>query len=165
MAIARTPPCWLADLAGAWIFYTVLPAWPWPPPRFRRIARFAPWIGLLIGSSQAALWWVLTELGWSPIALAPLVLAVGIWLSGGLHHDGLMDTADGLAAGVERRLIAMEDSRVGASGVLALVMLLLPIRKHVAPFCCFQPINCPQVSFLLYSSAADAGLSSICGKH
>ena len=123
-AIARTPPFWLADLAGAWIFYTVLPAWPWPPPRFRRIARFAPWIGLLIGSLQAALWWVLRELGWSPIALAPLVLGFGIWLSGGLHHDGLMDTSDGLAAGAERRLIAMEDSRVGASGVLALVMLL-----------------------------------------
>ena len=123
-AIARTAPVWLADLAGAWIFYTVLPAWPWPPPRFRRIARFAPWIGLLIGSLQAALWWVLRELGWSPIALAPLVLGFGIWLSGGLHHDGLMDTSDGLAAGAERRLIAMEDSRVGASGVLALVMLL-----------------------------------------
>lgn len=123
-AIARTPPFWLADLAGAWIFYTVLPAWPWPPPQFRRIARFAPWIGLLIGSLQAALWLVLTELGWSPIALAPLVLGFGIWLSGGLHHDGLMDTSDGLAAGVERRLIAMEDSRVGASGVLALVMVL-----------------------------------------
>ena len=123
-AIARTAPVWLADLAGAWIFYTVLPAWPWPPPRFSRIARFAPWIGLLIGSLQAALWWVLRELGWSPIALAPLVLGFGIWLSGGLHHDGLMDTSDGLAAGAERRLIAMEDSRVGASGVLALVMLL-----------------------------------------
>ena len=123
-AIARTAPVWLADLAGAWIFYTVLPAWPWPPPRFRRIARFAPWIGLLIGSLQAALWWVLRELGWSPIALAPLVIGFGIWLSGGLHHDGLMDTSDGLAAGGERRLIAMEDSRVGASGVLALVMLL-----------------------------------------
>ena len=123
-AIARTAPVWLADLAGAWIFYTVLPAWPWPPPRFKRIARFAPWIGLLIGSLQAALWWVRRELGWSPIALAPLVLGFGIWLSGGLHHDGLMDTSDGLAAGAERRLIAMEDSRVGASGVLALVMLL-----------------------------------------
>ena len=123
-AIARTPLFWLADLAGAWIFYTVLPAWPWPPPQFRRIARFAPWIGLLIGSLQAALWLVLTELGWSSIALAPLVLGFGIWLSGGLHHDGLMDTSDGLAAGVERRLIAMEDSRVGASGVLALVMVL-----------------------------------------
>ena len=123
-AIARISSFWLADLAGAWIFYTVLPAWPWPPPQFRRIARFAPWIGLVIGSLQAALWWLLTELGWSSIALAPLVLGFGIWLSGGLHHDGLMDTSDGLAAGVERRLIAMADSRVGASGVLALVMLL-----------------------------------------
>lgn len=54
-----------------------------------------------------------------------MVLALGIWLSGGLHHDGLMDTADGLAAGPSRRLEAMEDSRVGASGVLALAMVLL----------------------------------------
>jgi adenosylcobinamide-GDP ribazoletransferase len=42
-----------------------------------------------------------------------------------LHHDGLIDTADGLGAPEERRLEAMEDSRVGASGVLALVMVVL----------------------------------------
>ena len=54
-----------------------------------------------------------------------MVLALGIWLSGGLHHDGLMDTADGVAAGPSRKLEAMEDSRVGASGVLALAMVLL----------------------------------------
>ena len=87
-AIARISSFWLADLAGAWIFYTVLPAWPWPPPQFRRIARFAPWIGLVIGSLQAALWWLLTELGWSSIALAPLVLGFGIWLSGGCITTG-----------------------------------------------------------------------------
>ena len=118
-------PPWLRDLAGAWIFYSILPAWPWPSPRFERIARFAPWIGLLLGALQAGLWMLLIRLGWLPVAVAPLVLALGIWLSGGLHHDGLMDTADGLAAGRERRLIAMDDSRVGASGVLALAMVLL----------------------------------------
>lgn len=123
--IARNAPPWLADLAGAWIFYSVLPAWPWPAPRFERIARFAPWIGLLIGALQASLWLGLQRLGWSGMALAPLVIAFGIRLSGGLHHDGLMDTADGVAAGSERRLEAMEDSRVGASGVLALAVLLL----------------------------------------
>ena len=42
----RLPP-WLRDLAGAWIFYSVLPAWPGLKPRFERIARFAPWIGAL----------------------------------------------------------------------------------------------------------------------
>ena len=123
--IARIAPPWLADLAGAWIFYSVLPAWPWPEPRFERIARFAPWIGLLIGALQALLWIGLDRLGWIGVALAPLVIALGIRLSGGLHHDGLMDTADGVAAGADRQLEAMDDSRVGASGVLALTVVLM----------------------------------------
>ena len=124
-AISRSAPSWLSDLAGAWIFYTVLPAWPWPQPSFQRIARFAPWIGLLIGALQGLLWSGLSRLGWPPEACAPCVVALGIQLSGGLHHDGLIDTADGLGAPEERRLEAMEDSRVGASGVLALVMVVL----------------------------------------
>ena len=124
-AIPRTTPPWLQDLAGAWIFYSILPGLPWPSPRFERIARFAPCIGAVIGGLQALLWWLLEHLGWTALATTPLVLALGIWLSGGLHHDGLMDTADGLAAGPARRLEAMEDSRVGASGVLALILVLL----------------------------------------
>jgi len=115
----------LADFAGAWVFYSVLPGLPWVEPSFQRIARFAPWIGLTLGVIQGGFWLLLTFLGWPSIAVAPLLLAFGIWFSGGLHHDGLMDTADGLAAGRSRRLEAMEDSRVGASGVLALAMVLL----------------------------------------
>ena len=116
-------PLWLRDLAGAWIFYSVLPAWPWPPPRFERIARFAPWVGLVLGGLQALLWGLLE--GRVPLlAQVTLVLAAGLMLSGGLHMDGAMDTADGLAAG-DRLLEAMDDSRVGASGAQALVLLLL----------------------------------------
>ncbi len=116
-------PGWLQDLAGAWVFYSVLPAWPAPAPRFERIARFAPWIGLVLGGLQALLWWGL-EGRVPPLAQVALVLAAGLWLTGGLHMDGAMDTADGLAAG-DRLLEAMEDSRVGASGAQALALLLL----------------------------------------
>ncbi len=130
--VMRLAPSWLRDLAGAWIFYSVLPAWPWPQPRFERIARFAPWIGLVIGGLQAGLWWLLSSLGWPQAALVPAVLALGLWLTGGLHFDGLLDTADGLAAGPERCLEAMEDSRVGASGVqLSVVVLLLQFAALV----------------------------------
>lgn len=116
-------PPWLRDLAGAWIFYSVLPAWSAPAPRFERIARFAPWIGAVLGALQALLWWGLE--GRVPqVAQVALVLALGLWLSGGLHMDGVMDSADGLAAG-DRCLEAMADSRVGASGVQALVLVLL----------------------------------------
>ncbi|QPN61580.1 adenosylcobinamide-GDP ribazoletransferase [Synechococcus sp. CBW1002] len=114
---------WLADLAGAWIFYSVLPAWPWPRPRFGRIARFAPWIGLVLGGLQALAWLLLV--GRAPaLTQAALVIVLGLALSGGLHSDGAMDTADGLAAG-DRCHEAMADSRVGASGVQAFAQLLL----------------------------------------
>jgi len=121
----RLPPplSWLRDLNGAWIFYSVLPAWPGIAPRFTRIARFAPWIGAVLGGLQALLWAALE--GRVPLlAQVALTLALALWLSGGLHMDGAMDTADGLAAG-ERRLEAMEDSRVGAAGAQALAQLLL----------------------------------------
>ena len=113
----------MRDLAGAWVFYSVLPAWPRPRPRFERIARFAPWIGLVLAGLQALLW-ALTESWLPPTAQVALLLALGLGLTGGLHTDGVMDTADGLAAG-ERSLEAMEDSRVGASGVQAFAVLLL----------------------------------------
>jgi adenosylcobinamide-GDP ribazoletransferase len=116
-------PSWLRDLSGAWIFYSVLPAAPWIQPRFARIARFAPWIGAVLGGLQALLWAVLAGRV-PPLAQVALVLALALWLTGGLHMDGAMDTADGLAAG-ERRLEAMDDSRVGASGAQALALLLL----------------------------------------
>jgi adenosylcobinamide-GDP ribazoletransferase len=114
---------WLADLAGAWVFYSVLPLPPGLQPRFERIARFAPWVGLVLGGLQALLWGLLQ--GRVPLLTqVALVLALGLLLTGGLHMDGAMDTADGLAAG-ERLLEAMDDSRVGASGAQALALLLL----------------------------------------
>jgi adenosylcobinamide-GDP ribazoletransferase len=116
-------PSWLRDLSGAWIFYSVLPAAPWIEPRFARIARFAPWIGAVLGALQALLWAGL-EGRVPPLTQVALVLVLALWLTGGLHMDGAMDTADGLAAG-ERLLEALEDSRVGASGAQALAQLLL----------------------------------------
>jgi adenosylcobinamide-GDP ribazoletransferase len=117
-------PGWWRDLAGAWIFYSVLPAWPRPRPSFRRIARFAPLIGLLIGGAEALLWQI-TAGAWPVEARTAGVICLGLVLTGGMHADGLMDTADGLAAGPEQRLRAMDDSRVGAFGVLALVQVIL----------------------------------------
>jgi adenosylcobinamide-GDP ribazoletransferase len=101
----------------------VLPPWPFIAPRFERIARFAPLVGLVLGGLQA-LFWGLTA-GWLPLAAqVALVLVLAVLLTGGLHLDGAMDTADGLGAG-PRALEAMKDSRVGAAGAQALFVVLL----------------------------------------
>ncbi len=116
-------PAWLRDWAGAWVFYSVLPPWPFIAPRFERIARFAPLVGLVLGGLQALVWGLTS--GWLPLAAqVALVLVLAVVLTGGLHLDGAMDTADGLGAG-PRALEAMKDSRVGAAGVQALLVVLL----------------------------------------
>ena len=46
-------------------------------------------------------------------------------LTGGIHCDGLMDSADGLFSGRERERILeiMKDSRAGSFGVVAMVLV------------------------------------------
>ena len=58
---------------------------------------------------------------------AALALGVGAIVTGALHEDGLSDVADGFGGGAtrEHRLEIMRDSRIGAYGAMALVILLL----------------------------------------
>ncbi len=111
---------------GAIVFYTQIPIPAIVPYQIYRIARFAPWVGLFIGMVL-----VLgdTLLGWLGVAnFSRAVLLVSLWvlLTGGLHLDGVMDTADGLAVqNPQQRLQVMQDSRTGAFGVLAAVLLIL----------------------------------------
>lgn len=59
---------------------------------------------------------------------AAIVLAAWVALTGGLHLDGLADSADGWIGGMgdrERTLSIMKDPRSGPAGVVALVLILL----------------------------------------
>jgi adenosylcobinamide-GDP ribazoletransferase len=110
----------------------VLPPWPFIAPRFERIARFAPLVGLVLGGLQALVWGLTA--GWLPLATqVALVLVLAVVLTGGLHLDGAMDTADGLGAG-PRALEAMKDSRVGAAGVQALLVVRRLALEMPYPF-------------------------------
>ncbi len=62
---------------------------------------------------------------WPNISITLISIAISMFITGGLHIDGLMDTADGLGAGPSKRLKAMKDSRVGAIGVQSLAMILI----------------------------------------
>ncbi len=93
---------------------------------FGRSVVYFPAAGLAIGGIVAALAWVL-ELLLPSYVNAVLLLAVWVMLSGGLHLDGLMDTADGLLShrSRERMLEIMKDSRVGAMGVIVCALYLM----------------------------------------
>ena len=93
---------------------------------FGRSVKFFPLVGLLAGSILAGVA-VLTG-GWLPGTVrSTLLVTLSVFITGGLHCDGLMDSADGLFSGRarERMLEIMKDSRVGSFGVVAIFLLLL----------------------------------------
>ncbi|MFD0711419.1 adenosylcobinamide-GDP ribazoletransferase [Paenibacillus sp. GCM10027626] len=87
---------------------------------------YYPVVGLMIGLISAAAGMLLMHL-FPPLVAAVFALIIWVALSGALHLDGLMDTADGVLShrSRERMLEIMKDSRVGAMGVIAAVLLLL----------------------------------------
>jgi adenosylcobinamide-GDP ribazoletransferase len=102
-----------------------LPGMP-EPAQMGRSLLWYPAVGALFGLLLLALAWVL---GAAPMMLqAALLLAAWVVLSGGLHLDGLADSADAWLGGFgdrQRTLEIMKDPRSGPIAVVTLVLVLL----------------------------------------
>jgi adenosylcobinamide-GDP ribazoletransferase len=116
----------LDDLRVAAAFLTRLPM---PAPEGKGMAAVAgacrayPLIGIGIGLAAGGVCLAALGLGLGVWLAAILAVTCQVVLSGALHEDGLADVADGLGGyDRERRLEIMRDSRIGAYGVLALIL-------------------------------------------
>jgi len=111
---------------GAVIFYTCLPLPPRCPIKLAGAAKWCPGVGVLIGGLLFGADWLLDLLYLPRLVQGVLLVALWLGLTGGLHLDGAMDTADGLGVrDPQRRLAVMADSRSGAFGVMAAIVILL----------------------------------------
>ncbi|ADW16763.1 cobalamin 5'-phosphate synthase [Desulfobulbus propionicus DSM 2032] len=88
--------------------------------------KWMPLVGLL-AALPGAVGFVLADawLGREVAAIVAVILLITV--TGGLHLDGIADTADGLFSyrSRERMLEIMRDSTLGANGVIALVLTIL----------------------------------------
>jgi adenosylcobinamide-GDP ribazoletransferase len=118
----------MRDFLQALSFLTILPVGKLLPSEEKGLARsmaFFPLVGLVIGLLSASGYYLLTLL--FPKSLV-LWLTIGLlaYLTRGLHLDGFADTMDGVASGgtKEKILEVMRDSRIGAFGVVGLILLI-----------------------------------------
>ena len=102
-----------------------LPGMPQPQEMGRSLL-FYPLVGLLFG---LLLWGLNALLTDAPLMLhAALLLTAWVLLSGGLHLDGLADSADAWLGGFgdrDRTLTIMKDPRSGPIAVVTLTLVLL----------------------------------------
>jgi adenosylcobinamide-GDP ribazoletransferase len=90
-----------------------------------RSLRAWPLVGLAVGCAGAIGFIILRELGLGSAVAAIAAIAMTVGATGALHEDGLADFADGLGGrDADERLSIMRDSRIGAYGILALLLCL-----------------------------------------
>ncbi|MGO1468698.1 MAG: adenosylcobinamide-GDP ribazoletransferase [Tissierella sp.] len=86
---------------------------------------FYPFIGILLGSLSYGTHYIFSFINRDIASLITVIMM--IVFTGGLHLDGLSDTADGFFSNKDKKktLEIMKDSRVGAFGVISLILLIL----------------------------------------
>ncbi|WP_277586918.1 adenosylcobinamide-GDP ribazoletransferase [Psychrobacillus antarcticus] len=107
-------------------FFTVIPVNKNLPMEKRSITgmySIFPFIGAGIGAIAC----LVLYFDWSALMTAFCIVLVGVVLSGGLHMDGFIDTSDAFFSYKDRlkRFEILDDPRVGAFGVMAVVFLVI----------------------------------------
>jgi len=121
----------LLNIRGLGSALKTLTAIPWPWKESKDLAASLSWspvIGLLLGLILygTSLIWILLPFKQWPAGAALVMIGLGIWLTRGLHYDGLADWADSIGGFLhrEKRLAIMKDVSLGSFGVLALFLAL-----------------------------------------
>ncbi|MBC6440555.1 MAG: adenosylcobinamide-GDP ribazoletransferase [Rhodospirillales bacterium] len=117
---------WSDRVCAAVGFLTRLPVrMPEDMPLARAVMVF-PLVGAGVGFAGGFGFLVAVWIGLGPWLAAVAAVLVMIALTGALHEDGLADVADGFGVHGprERKLEVLRDSRIGAFGVIALVLFL-----------------------------------------
>jgi adenosylcobinamide-GDP ribazoletransferase len=112
-----------ADLVSAFGLLTRLPLPKGVPGSAMGQGVWAwPLVGAVVGLIAGLVYLLAWRAGLSPWLAGLLAVFAMIAATGGLHEDGLADTADGMGGATpERRLAIMKDSRIGSFGTLAMI--------------------------------------------
>lgn len=104
-----------------------MPQFPWEDKDMRYMFVGFPLIGIVIGGFQWGLIYFNQFIGLPELALSILIFVMPLFITGGIHLDGFIDTSDAIASykSREERLAILKDSHVGAFGVMGVIILAL----------------------------------------
>lgn len=107
----------------AFSMYSRLPAaqCDWSEENMKYVMCFFPWIGAVIGALCFGFDAISSALGMAAPLRNVILMVLPVLVSGGIHLDGFLDTADAMSSWRprERRLEILKDSHAGAFAVIS----------------------------------------------
>lgn len=97
-----------------------MPQADWTKENMKYMFVFFPWIGIVIGSLTMIIGFLDNVLCFESIFVNIILMLIPVFVTGGIHVDGLLDTADAMSSWQERkrRLEILKDSHAGAFAVI-----------------------------------------------
>lgn len=97
-----------------------MPRADWTEENMKYMFCWLPFVGTVIGILSVAVQWVGMKFGFDKGFLTVLLVLVPVLVTGGIHIDGFLDTADAMSSWQERerRLEILKDSNAGAFAVI-----------------------------------------------
>lgn len=117
------------SLAVAFSLYSKIPMprFAWASGDMKYHFAFFPLVGAVVCALEFLLKFLQARLGFGQIFYLCLALALPVFVTGGIHLDGFMDTADALSSyGTrEKKLEILKDPHIGAFSVISVVLYFL----------------------------------------
>ncbi|MCM1284062.1 MAG: adenosylcobinamide-GDP ribazoletransferase [Muribaculaceae bacterium] len=106
--------------------YSVIPVrrFAWKEEDMKYVFCFFPWVGALIGGCIYFWSWLCRIYQIGGLCRAAIAVAIPVFLTGGFHADGFMDTMDAIHSyrSRERKLEILKDSHIGAFAAILLAV-------------------------------------------
>ncbi len=104
-----------------------MPVFEWKEEDMRYSMCAFPLVGVVTGALMAGALWVLNKAGAGRMLIAGLMTLIPLFLTGGIHMDGYMDTSDALCSygDKEKKLDILKDPHVGAFAVIRAASYIL----------------------------------------
>lgn len=113
----------------ALMFITRIPVPKWvgySEQNLNKCNRYFPLVGIIVGAVGGLVYWTASFLFPNSVAILLSMIST-VLLTGAFHEDGFADVCDGFGGGwtTEKILDIMKDSRVGAYGMVGMILLLM----------------------------------------
>lgn len=123
-----------------------MPIADWNKENMKYALCFFPWVGMVVGAVEFGWFKLASFLQFGDLFRAAVMVLIPLLITGGIHMDGLLDTADALSSwrDRERRLEILKDSHAGAFAVIVGLGFMAAclggaseVTAEVVPVLCF----------------------------
>lgn len=146
------PKVFLKSFAAAFSLYSKIPMprFVWASDDMKYHFAFFPAVGAVICALEFLLKFLQAKAGFGGILYLCLALAIPVFVTGGIHLDGFMDTSDALSSyGTrEKKLEILKDPHIGAFSVISVILYFLLALGFLSEIKSREAFICSGFSFI-----------------